>query len=668
MLDRPATTELPPAATRALTRRWLAVAALVVALLPGFDSLRDEEGKAVKWPSRAVAVFVEARAHGALSPAQIGAVTRKAMKNWNAALPGGTQLVWGGLVAADPRFDIFIRMSTKDFADRTKNPTGRLRIDADSGELRRVRIELDAAHFVFSTSASASALVNADLQATLTHQLGHALGLGFSRERDAALYYFVVTAAQRALADDDRRGIRWLYGEEAPAPGRLCDACDGDAECDGKCLTWPNGGSYCARPCTSHDTCPVGYSCGSWPGGNACLPNDEHCAPDRASAPVSGKCANDFACPKRLFCLATGGEGFCSAGCTGFCDGFGQCRQVQLGGQVVGLCLAGKNRAFGERCEVAPDCGSLVCTPSILGGGYCARACASGCPKGANCDADGKFCVRPGELGVGWPCGSGFDCASNLCVAHGAVFAKVCAITCGGAADCPAGSGCTPTANGMFCLPFGTPPPGAPCATIGACGGGSLCDEHPMAGVGRCAPTCDPYSTNATCPSGMRCAWVGAASSTAGACRPSGPGALLGVGCDVATPCRTDLVCAATADGAGTCHAVCDPAGAACPSPQTCVALADSGAAPSVCASAEGPLTWRPAVPPSASGANFAARSMTLPDLRAYGTPAKDDAASGGCTAAPARRAAPGAMWPVLALMTLVLTAGLARRRWLRRV
>lgn len=636
--------EAVAARSRRTRRRPLILVALAVTLcgtLAGFDVLRDSDGASVKWPSRGVAVFIEARGHNTLTAAQIGVVTQKAIKTWNAALPGAMKLVWGGLVAEDPRFDIFIRMATKGFQERTDNPTGRLRIDATGDELKRVRIELDAQHFEFSTTPTFSGKLNADLQAVLTHQLGHALGLGFSRDRKAATYYFAVTAAQRALGEDDRRGVRWLYGDEAPTNGALCEPCDGDEQCDGRCLTWPGEASYCARDCVEHNDCPIGYSCGSWPGGKACLPNDRHCAPDKAEAVVSARCANDYACPDQLFCLATGGEGFCTAGCQGFCGGFGQCRQVQLGNQVIGLCLASQNRAFGVPCEVAPDCGSLVCAPSIHGGGKCTSACASGCPKGASCDADGRFCVKPGDLDLGWPCESGFDCASGQCVDHGTTFARVCAVTCTSPVDCPTGTGCTPTPEGMFCLPFGTPPAGAPCTTAGACGKGSVCDSYPMPGVGRCAPRCDPYATAATCPAGMRCVWAGKDAGTTteeGVCRASGPGGIAGAACDTDAPCRADLVCTAVQqDGmtatTGSCQAVCDPNQNLCTKGRGCQPLAGLQPQPSTCVDPNEVRVQVAIPPPSFAPPNFAARPLVLKNLRPYGVKAPKDSTGGGCHA-----------------------------------
>ncbi len=615
-------------------------------LTSGFDIWRDDAHRVVRWPSRSVAVFLEDRPHGDMSPQQLAKAVKRSIQRWNDVEGAAVRLVWGGIVASDPRFDIFVRFSDENFTERSANLTGRLRIDAEGGDLQRARVDLNAQNFLFTTAPTfVFGRLNADLDAALTHQLGHALGIGFSQERAATMYFFAATPEYRSLEADDKRAARWLYPTGPREAGQLCEPCDDKDACDGRCLTWPDGYSYCSRDCVSHDDCPVGYSCGTWSGGKACLPNGKHCAPNRAESRASGPCANDLACPKPLFCLDTEGGGFCTAGCSGFCAGFGQCRQVQLANQVVGLCLVQGDGDFGAPCEVATDCVGLLCSPSIGGGGRCGRPCASGCPSGATCDTSAQVCVTPGELAIGWPCKSGFDCASGLCVDHGGAFAKVCAASCAGASDCPAGTGCTPTSDGLFCLPFGAPPPGAPCASPGACGTGHVCDSHPLPGVGRCAPECDPYSGAATCGSGERCVWVGPASASAGACRPSGPGALAGEACGSNQACRVDLVCAGPVGGATTCRAVCTDT---CAGGGTCVALSNRATGPRVCSEGDAPLTWQPAASETTGLGNFAARPLSLPDVHAFGTVSKATGSSDGCAAG--RVPAPPPWWVLAAL------------------
>ncbi|MGK0360295.1 MAG: hypothetical protein ACI9U2_002608, partial [Bradymonadia bacterium] len=73
------------------------------------------------------------------------------------------------------------------------------------------------------------------VQATATHEIGHALGLGHSADRSATMYWHSDPNGA-ALAEDDRRGLRFLYG--APVgQGRACDQCAVAADCvGGLCL------------------------------------------------------------------------------------------------------------------------------------------------------------------------------------------------------------------------------------------------------------------------------------------------------------------------------------------------------------------------------------------------------------------------------------------------
>ncbi len=50
------------------------------------------------------------------------------------------------------------------------------------------------------------------LIATATHEIGHSLGLGHSRDRNALMYAYL-TSDKATLGQDDINGIQALYGE-----------------------------------------------------------------------------------------------------------------------------------------------------------------------------------------------------------------------------------------------------------------------------------------------------------------------------------------------------------------------------------------------------------------------------------------------------------------------
>lgn len=644
------------------TRIALVAACLVCGLVgeaTAYDAYRDAAGRPLRWADREVAVFVVSEAVGGVSVGAIDAAAKAAIATWSAPAAPRLRLVYGGLVGKSAGFDITLMLSDEGVDPRAGEPVGTVRIDAREGEILRADISVNVRDLRFGPAEAGDARLRADLRAVVTHLLGHALGLAHSRELEATMGFLPIDADKRSLEADDIDGLHYQYG--GAVSGEACDACEGDGDCrDGMlCLRWPNGSAYCAAPCVSHDECRVGQSCGVWAEGTACLPNGGHCAPDLESAAHGKPCASDLSCGD-LFCLAIGDKGFCTIGCAGFCGQFGSCTTVQIGGTLAGLCLPdGGVGGFGAPCEAAPDCASLQCAATADGGGRCAIPCSAGCPSDAICDELG-FCVRPGTRPVGWPCASGFDCSSGHCAESGGTFARVCALPCELAGDCPDGTGCTPTQAGTFCLPFGAPPEGFPCLQSGACGPDRLCVASDVPDVGVCRDACDPYGDGSDCLAGGRCRWE----AGAGYCAPSGGGALVGAPCGPDDACRVDLVCVEES-GVARCAVDCDPAtGAGCGSTEQCVALAgdESSVGPprGVCATDAGasPRFVPPA--PEPAKANFAARPLGLSDVVRW-EPPKDPPTEEdtGCSA---QRRAAGSSRGMWLLAGVALLFGVLRQ------
>lgn len=669
----------PATMAQARHRRILTaiVSLLVVSTLPtpdasGFDVLRKADGRALRWPDRPIAVFLQARAHDKLSIAQVHKALGRAIGRYNDAAGSLLELVDGGLVDEPPGFDIYVAFApqTAPSADRS----GSVSLDSDAwGRLRRVVILLDNQTVTFSTQSGALGGFVLDLESALVHHLGHAVGLAHSRKPEASMFFFDPGAAGRSLDLDDERGLAWLYPVSPSVSGQACDACDGDGQCaTGTCATWPSKDSYCVQGCGGHDDCPIGFSCAGWAGGKACLPNDRHCAPELAAAPVGGHCASDLACPGITSCWTGMDDGVCTQLCVSDaqCSGASRCTEIGAGNATAYICLVAGNGGLGERCSGASDCASRICAPSLAGGGRCSAICEGGaaCPQG-DCDSGG-FCTTKGQLPVGWPCGSGFDCETGQCVEHpGGPFKRACTTPCEIATDCPAGTGCTPAGSGTWCLPFGPPVLGGPCSTPGACGAGALCDSGLVPGFGACRAVCDPFGDGLDCDAGKRCVWVGATSAKAGACRDSGGGKLVGEACAPDDACRVDLLCAGPA-GNPSCREVCNPDAAdakGCSAGGWCVLLDTSGLDKprrGVCSDSADEMTEVPPKPVEASG-NFAAKDFTLAGVKPWQAPGEPnvderEVSSGeGCGA---RAGGADGLWLVL----LALATVWLRRRWSR--
>lgn len=611
----------------------IGLACLALAVLPlqanAFDVDRTATGTIQRLPHMPVAVYWRAQKLGTLSIEQVEDALVAAMATWNAVPGADVELAFGGRVTKAPAFDIYVMFDDQFGPGAGGDPSGRtVRVEA-GGQVSRIEIALNTKDYLFTTQAmsflNTDKLV-ADLQGAFTHQLGHALGLGHSREALAAMYFYRVDSASRVLAPDDLAGARWLWpktsGTAALAEGGQCDACNSDQDCaQGHCYTWPNGSAHCLLPCSVHADCPLTTSCGATADGLACLPNDSHCHVDSAKSGFGGLCFGDLQCPSDNICMTGGKYGWCSSSCMSACAN-GSCQEH--------VCRAAGSLPMGAPCLVPSACqpgvgGPATCAGSLTQGGACSQTCGvtKQCPVGSKCSPDGT-CAQPGPWPVGWPCESGFDCQSSQCVVTpGGRFAASCTIACTVATDCPAGTGCSTIDGEQWCLPYGPAVVGSACLKPGMCGGKLVCDMDPVLGVGACSSGCDPFGEGAECQGGQRCAWVapgastsgGAATKATGVCRGSGGGALPGQACGTTQGCRVDLACSAASGGPPTCRTVCDLAsGAGCSGGQACAPLQDGPVtAHGVCADdAKVQVSVPLAVAP---GANFAAQSMSLNDV-----------------------------------------------------
>lgn len=230
-----------------------------------------------------------------------------------------------------------------------------------------------------------------DLQAVLTHELGHALGLMHVCEqrgsfgapacehadaeyRRHALYPRYLGEQQRELSGDDAAGLCFLYprsSSEAPTRGSVASGdCDRSALEDGCAATG----------------CPDG-DCELLQLGDPC---------DEAGACASGECSDAGRCTET-----------CYAG-TG-CPASFRC---DSGEGVVGQCVPDA-LAFGDYCSEASQCASLRCIrtaetrgdeePDAVEESYCTRTCTpdgDSCPPAYSCAEilDRHVCVLRAHL------------------------------------------------------------------------------------------------------------------------------------------------------------------------------------------------------------------------------------------------------------------------------
>lgn len=166
-------------------------------------------------------------------------------------------------------------------------------------------IHLNARDFTFTVG---NAPPKIDLQAILTHELGHVLGIGHSAEPRATMNAGLSSGiAARSLEKDDVDAVCALY----PGKGAPCAACPSGFECIGFTCERPSDllctadprrcegagdtarcivtslGERCARPCPPE--CGVGLSCVTIGA------NDSVCLPNGATVDAGADTSSDAA-------------------------------------------------------------------------------------------------------------------------------------------------------------------------------------------------------------------------------------------------------------------------------------------------------------------------------------------------------------------------------------
>ena len=196
-----------------------------------------------------------------------------------------------------------------------------------------------------------------DLQAVLTHEIGHFSGLGHSdRAFDTMYFAWGPWEGQRTLSIDDKLGLTSLYptsGDECTTTcpdgetcgtfpqGRLCAgepdavgaACSYDrVECDGFCLFTAAdlSSGYCSRFCETDTDCPLTHHCDAAMSGGSMV---KVCFVGAQPPPVV-ECTDDTACPAGQFCDASVCTFECRTDddCDGTCSPRGECLGAPGGG------------------------------------------------------------------------------------------------------------------------------------------------------------------------------------------------------------------------------------------------------------------------------------------------------------------------------------------------
>ena len=212
----------------------------VLALLPAFVCTRaGDDGPSIAWDHRAVLIH-RSGASADVGADDIEAVLERSAATWapagdctdiepQVAQPTDTRLVgfdWaaGSGSPANENIVVFRDDTEGDDLDAWVHALGALAIttvtwESHSGRLLDADIEVNDSRFHFTACDPGECTVDFDLENTITHEMGHVLGLDHSADTSATMFASAPRAdmSKRDLAEDDVTAICTVYPAGEPA-------------------------------------------------------------------------------------------------------------------------------------------------------------------------------------------------------------------------------------------------------------------------------------------------------------------------------------------------------------------------------------------------------------------------------------------------------------------
>ena len=146
-------------------------------------------------------------------------------------------------------------------------------------DLVEVDFAINGEHFTWVVDG-ADGSSTFDLQAVVTHEAGHVLGLWHSDEEGATLNPSEIGDPDaRTLDEDDIDGVCALY-EDPGAEAGLGEPCASDDDCESELCLADDDQQYCSQTC--EHACPDGYTCLDAEG-------EQVCAVDRGCGCATGR-------------------------------------------------------------------------------------------------------------------------------------------------------------------------------------------------------------------------------------------------------------------------------------------------------------------------------------------------------------------------------------------
>lgn len=172
------------------------------------DVLRTLAGRTIRWVYRDISIGVDAGAPSrTVSPEGVKEALRAAIEAWNEVPELPVRFVLTS--ASEPAVRVrFCHGSWR--GDRDDLGKAVFTADVETGEVSSAVVELNECECAFLPPDQAQD-GRFDLQAVLTHELGHVLGLGHSNNPESLMYTRGGTAGVRTPKLDDRAAVAIVY-------------------------------------------------------------------------------------------------------------------------------------------------------------------------------------------------------------------------------------------------------------------------------------------------------------------------------------------------------------------------------------------------------------------------------------------------------------------------
>lgn len=202
---------------------------ILVLALPSLANGFTLVSSRVKFNSDKVTVHVAGNscANNGLSPSSILEITKAALeRTWNAVSTANMELEMGEVKSG---IDVSGASSTFPAAQQTDGDTIIVGCNSTlftsettlavgnifdiNGSVRGAVLINDE---IINSTNLVAGLSQADLEAVMAHELGHALGIGHSSDATALMYYSIGNKVQDKLSQDDWDALTYLYPYSAP--------------------------------------------------------------------------------------------------------------------------------------------------------------------------------------------------------------------------------------------------------------------------------------------------------------------------------------------------------------------------------------------------------------------------------------------------------------------